>query len=98
MPKTYECLEVTAAQVFPFKDPSGLGHTKGLATVVLNDQMLIRGLRIMEGENGLFVGYPTDPFYKGEDFLCVCNPITRQLREHIEDAVLTKYQEEVDNG
>ncbi|MCQ2109225.1 MAG: SpoVG family protein [Fibrobacter sp.] len=91
----FECLAVTNVQVFPFKEGPSLGHMKGLATVVLNDQMLIRGLRVMDGENGLFVGYPNDPFYKGEDFRSICNPITRQLREHIENCVLEKYQASV---
>ncbi|MCQ2092018.1 MAG: SpoVG family protein [Fibrobacter sp.] len=91
----FECLAVTNVQVFPFKEGPNLGHMKGLATVVLNDQMLIRGLRVMDGENGLFVGYPNDPFYKGEDFRSICNPITRQLREHIENCVLEKYQASV---
>lgn len=68
-----------------------MGRMKGLATVVLNDQLHIRGLRIMEGENGLFVGYPVDPFYKGEDFRTVVQPMTRPLREHIENCVLEKY-------
>lgn len=71
---------------------------KGLATVVLNDQFLVRGIRIMDGENGLFVNYPSDPFYKGEDFRTICSPITRQLREHIENCVIEKYQKEVVNG
>lgn len=69
-----------------------MGHMKGLASVVLNDQMLIRGLRVMDGENGMFVGYPNDPFYKGEDFRTICSPMTRQLREHIENCVLERYQ------
>ena len=43
-------------------------------------------------ENGMFVGYPLDTFYKGEDYRTVCLPITRQLREHIENCVLEKYQ------
>ena len=50
----------------------------------------------MEGENGLFVAYPNDPFYKGEDYRSVCFPITRQLREHIETCVLEKYQASLD--
>lgn len=92
---TFDCLAVTNVQVFPFKDGPSLGHLKGLAQIVLNDQMVIRGLRIMEGENGLYVNYPCDPFYKGDDFRSLCNPITRQLREHIENCVLEKYQETV---
>lgn len=92
----FDCLAVTQVQVFPFKDDMNLGHMKGLAHVVLNDQLIIRGLRIMDGLNGLFVSYPIDPFYKGEDFKSICNPISRQLREHIENCVLEKYQAAVE--
>lgn len=88
----FDCLAVTSVQVFPFKESASMGHMKGLASVVLNDQMLIRGLRVMDGENGMFVGYPNDPFYKGEDFRTICTPMTRQLREHIENCVLERYQ------
>ena len=92
----WDCLAVTQVQVFPFKEGPNLGHLKGLAQVVLNDQLVIRGLRIMEGVNGLFVNYPIDPFYKGADSRSIVNPITRQLREHIENSVLEKYQAAVE--
>ena len=92
----FDCLSVTQVQVFPFKEGPSMGHMVGMASVILNDQFQIRGLRIMEGENGLFVGYPMDPFYKGDDFRSVCFPMTRQLREHIENCVLEKYQASLD--
>ena len=85
-------LAVTKVQVFPFKDGANLGKMKGIAQVILNDQLVINGLRIYDGENGLYVGYPPDPFYKGEDLRSQCYPITRQLREHIENCVLEMYQ------
>lgn len=88
----FDCLAVTRVQVFPFKEGPSMGHLLGVASVVLNDQLHVRGLRIMDGVNGLYVAYPNDPFYKGEDFRSVCFPITRQLREHIETCVLEKYQ------
>lgn len=88
----FDCLAVTNVQVFPFKEGPNLGKIKALATIVLNDQIQIRSLRVMDGENGLYVSYPTDPFYKGDDFRHFVNPITRQLREHIENCVLEKYQ------
>lgn len=88
----FDCLAVTNCQVFPFQETPNMGHIKGLAQIVLNDQFVLRGLRIMDGENGLYVGYPNDPFYKGEDFRSVCNPLTKQLREHIENCVLEKYK------
>lgn len=94
--KQFDCLQVTQVQVFPFREGVSVGHIKGLATVVLNDQLIIRSLRIMEGENGLFVGYPIDPFFKGDDFRTITNPLTRDLRLHIENVVLEKYQAEKD--
>ena len=84
-------LTCTHVQVFPFKVQPENARTMGLATVVLNDQLIMRGLRIMKGENGVFVTYPNNPF--GEDYNTLFNPITRRLREHIEFSVLSKYNE-----
>lgn len=95
--KGFECLSVTSVQVFPFRDGVNLGKMLGLATVVLNDQLTIKGLRIMDGENGRFVAYPTDPFYKGDDLRSTVFPITRALREHIENCVLEKFLYETEN-
>ena len=92
----FDCLAVTQVSVFPFKEGPSMGRIKGYATITLNDQFQIRGLRIIEGDLGLFVGYPNDPFYKGDDYRSVCFPITRQLREHIETCVLEKYQASLD--
>lgn len=88
----FDCLAVTQVQVFPFRECTQMGHMKAIAQVVLNDQLLIRGLRVMEGEFGLFVSYPNNPLYKGDEYRSICVPITRQLREHIENCVLEKYQ------
>ena len=92
----FDCLAVTQVQVYPFKEGPSMGKMLAKASIVLNDQLQVRGLRIMEGENGLFVGYPNDPFYKGDDFRSVCFPMTRQLREHIENCVLEKYHASLD--
>lgn len=89
----FDCLAVTTCQVFPFKESPTLGHIKGLAQVVLNDQFMIRGIRIMDGEKGLYVGYPNVPFFKGEECRYVVCPISKQLREHIEKVVIDKYKE-----
>ena len=89
--KGFDCLAVTNVQVYPFRDGAICGKILALATVVLNDQLTIRGLRVMDGEYGMFVGYPNDPFYKAEDLRSIVFPITRALREHIENCVLEKY-------
>lgn len=92
----FDCLAVTNVTVFPFQDGVHIGHVKALAQIVLNDQLVIRGLRVMDGINGLFVSYPFDPFFRDEELRSICNPLTRQLREHIENCVLEKYQAAVE--
>ena len=94
----FECLSVTSVKVFPFREGANMGNMLGLATVVLNDQLAISGLRIMESEeNGMFIGYPPNQLYKGEDIRASAFPITRALREHIENCVLEKYRYETEN-
>ena len=90
---SFPVLEVTQVQVFPFKQGMTLGKITAMASVVLNDQLQIRGLRVYDGCNGMFVGYPCDPFFKGEDSRYVCAPITSDLRAAIEKAVLDKFNE-----
>lgn len=88
--KEFECLKVTNVQVFPFKEGM-IGRLKGLANVVLNGQLSLRGLRVVDSVNGLYVGYPIDPFFKGEEFRSMYVPVTRALREEIENAILEEY-------
>ena len=86
-------IEVTKVDVYPFKEGAYIGNVKAIANIVLNDQVQVRGLRVMDGENGMFVGYPVDPFYKGEGYRNIFFPITAELRHHIEKSVLEKYDE-----
>ena len=86
-------IEVTKVDVYPFKEGVYIGHMKAIVNIVLNDQIQVRGLRVMDGEHGLFVRYPVDPFYKGDEFRSIVFPITTELRNHIEKRVLEKYEE-----
>jgi len=87
----FDVLAVTHVQVHLLKE--SLGKTRAFARVVLNEQLQLTGLRIMDGSNGLFVSYPNDPSYKGEDYRSIFYPLTKELREHVEHCVLQKYQE-----
>ena len=90
---TAQDLRVTSCQVYPLDaSPSEL---KALATIIICDAIQVRDLGIKEGPNGLYVEYPPDPLYKGIVGRSLCNPITRELRDHIEATVLAKYQESV---
>ena len=88
---------VTDVKIFPFKY-DGIGHIRAFANIVLNDALIIRGLRIMEINNSLFISYPLDPFFTGMDYRSIIVPITRELREYVENEVLKQYHKVVANG
>lgn len=88
---------VTDIKIFPFK-VAGICHIRALANIVLNDALILRGIRIMEGYNGMYLSYPVDPFFEGSNFRFILGFITRELREYIENEVLKQYHKEVENG
>ena len=94
----FDCICVTDVRISPIKQIEGLTHTKALAEIVFNDQLLIRGIRVVEGENGLYISYPF-PFHPtmGEDGQprSTVFPITKVLRDHVEAVVIEKYQDVV---
>jgi len=83
-------LQCTSVAVYPFKSD---GKTKGYARIELNGQLVLTGLRIVNGVNGYFVSYPIDPRNKEEDYHSIYYPLGKELREHIEQAILAKYAE-----
>jgi len=76
-------------QVYLVREP--MGKLRAYARVILG-QLQLTGLRIYEGTQGLFVSYPNDPASKGEDYRQIFYPITRELRDSIEKAVLAEYE------
>jgi len=65
-----------------------------IADVVLNGQLKLTGLRVFDGVNGLFVCYPIDPKpTKDGCYHSIYYPITKELREEIENVILKKYEE-----
>ena len=69
---------------------------KGTASVNINDAFAIRGVKIIEGSNGLFVSMPS---YKvGNDYKDICFPITQECRKQLNDAVLTAYEQAITQG
>ena len=65
---------------------------KGTASVNINGAFAIRGVKIIEGSNGLFVSMPSYKTGNGED-KDICFPCTKDARMEFEDAVLAAYQQ-----
>lgn len=64
---------------------------KGTASVNINGAFAIRGVKIIEGSNGLFVSMLS---YKvGNEYKDICFPITLECRKQLNDAVLGAYEQ-----
>jgi stage V sporulation protein G len=87
----FETLVCTSVQVYLVKEIRS--KVRAFARVILNSQIQLTGIRVIEGEHGLFIGFPLDPVHKGEDFQNIYYPITRELKDHMETCVLEKYHE-----
>ena len=70
------------------------GKTKGFATITMDDCFVVSGLKIVEGQNGLFVSMPSQK--KKEEYKDVCYPITKEFREQITKVVLDKFNDTED--
>lgn len=65
---------------------------KGIASIVLDDQLAIHDIRIIEGDNGLFTAMPSRKTATG-GYRDVAHPITPAARNMIEKAILDAYKE-----
>ena len=66
---------------------------KGSASILLDDIIAIHDIRIISGDNGLFVAMPSRKTAAG-DYRDIVHPISPEGREMIEKAILAEYNKE----
>ncbi len=71
------------------------GKMKAIVSITLNDEFVVHDVRVIEGNNGLFVAMPSKRTPDGE-FKDIAHPITSQTREVVQSAVLGAYDLEMD--
>jgi len=66
-----------------------------LASITIDKDFVVTGLTVYDGKNGLWVSMPSRKNKEGSEkpYSDVAYPITKEARQQIQDAVLTKYQE-----
>jgi stage V sporulation protein G len=68
------------------------GRMKAIASITIDHEFVVHDLRLIEGNNGLFVAMPSRRSPDGE-FRDIAHPITPKARQMIEDAVLAAYEQ-----
>ena len=66
---------------------------RGFASVTIDNQFVVHDIRILEGDNGLFLAMPSKQTAPGE-YRDIAHPINQEARKIFTDAILAEYEAE----
>ncbi|WP_240377890.1 septation regulator SpoVG [Bacillus piscicola] len=66
------------------------GRMRAIASITIDSEFVVHDIRVIDGNNGLFVAMPSKRTPDGE-FRDIAHPISSQTREKIQSAVLGEY-------
>jgi stage V sporulation protein G len=66
------------------------GRMKAIASITFDSEFVVHDIRIIDGNNGMFVAMPSKKTPDGE-FRDIAHPISSTTRQKIQDAVLQAY-------
>ncbi len=69
---------------------------RGFASVTIDNQFAVHDIRILEGDNGLFLAMPSKQTAPGE-YRDIAHPINAEARKLFSDAILAEYERELQN-
>ncbi len=84
-------MEITEVRVFPVNEDK----LKAYATITFDQCFVVRDLKVIQGNNGLFVAMPSKKRKDGT-FKDTAHPLNTDTREMIESRVLAEYRRELE--
>lgn len=84
-------MEITEVRVFPVNEEK----LKAYATITFDRCFVVRDLKVIQGNNGLFVAMPSKKRKDGT-FKDTAHPLNTETREMIESKVLAEYRRELE--
>ncbi|WP_026673683.1 septation regulator SpoVG [Alkalihalobacterium bogoriense] len=67
------------------------GRMRAIASITIDNEFVVHDIRVIDGNNGLFVAMPSKRTPDGE-FRDIAHPISSHTREKIQTAVLAEYE------
>ena len=80
-------MEITDVSVFRVEGE----RLKGYATVIFDNAFIVRDLKIIFGNNGLFVAMPNKKTKDGT-YRDIAHPLNQEMRDLLEKKIIEKYQ------
>lgn len=81
-------MEITEVRVFPVNEEK----LKAFASIIFDDCFVVSDIKIIQGNNGLFVSMPSKKRKNGM-FRDIAHPLNSETRRKIEDQIIDKYRE-----
>lgn len=67
------------------------GKMKAVVSVTFDDEFVVHDIKIIEGQNGLFIAMPSRKMGEG-DFRDIAHPLVSETRNKIKDAIFAEYE------
>ena len=72
------------------------GKMKAIVSVTFDDAFVVHDIKVIEGQDKLFTAMPSRKTQDNE-FKDIAHPINSEMRVALENAILDKYKEVMDN-
>ena len=83
-------MEITEVKVFPVNEDK----LKAYVTIIFDNCFVVRDLKIINGNTGLFVAMPSKKRKDGT-FRDIAHPLNSEMRSELEKKVLSVYEDEL---
>jgi len=86
-------MDVTEVRIFPVQEE----RLRAYVTITFDHCFVVRDLKVINGNNGLFVAMPSKKRKDGT-YRDTAHPLDNKTREMIESKVLSEYDKEIQKG
>ena len=73
------------------------GKLKAVASITLDNEFVVHDIKIIEGQNGLFIAMPSKKVSETE-FRDIAHPIVSEARNKIRDVIFAEYEKIADDN
>jgi len=86
-------LSIKAIKVYPIKE----GNLKAYVDISIDDAIIVKGFKVMDGKNGLFVAMPSVQNKRDEKYYETVSCNNTDVKDDLSNTVLAAYKREVPN-
>jgi len=70
------------------------GKMRAIVSVTFDDSFVIHDIKIIEGQNGLFIAMPSRKVAEG-DYRDIAHPINSQTRNSLQEIIFAEYEKAI---